>query len=1073
MSISLKEALATLGINDVRHLKMKVVQKKFYQMSLIHHPDKPGGDTIMQQKLNEAYQIIGDSIVDNNDDIRVDSEEEAARHIFKSFNFNNVKENIYSFTIKIDNHLSHIWDTVLSDHYGKPIDRNTNGKHWKHHNYTDDNSNSGEISIGKWHIPKKDKQSKINIQSNTSGNLLPAHFVSFHFPKLLAEVKTRATVKQTPSLTSTASPYTCTKCDHQSKSRAQLDTHIKRVHRRNTSLLTLPSTSSDLSAKPPKFVIHPPMNVLPLTPATLKCTICASIFYKEEFLKEHVATMHKNSFIPQSSNPEQHPCALCGKTFLDQTALSLHVKTNHEVQCIDCNIIFYDQYDLNLHMFTAHKSETTEDLPGTTDEHDNLPEIQDNLDKLAFICILENIVSNPSHFNSPPNLHPTGECDSCDAKSNPSDHMENHAQKHFIAKNFNCKDCPFSTTHESTLRTHIKVKHALPIRNTTLHCEFCPFSAPNKYDILKHVATKHAKLKCDQCYFTSNSQFALDLHVVQDHDPTQFTHLHPCTLCDKTFPIEEDLKNHMSVKHTCTLCGITFLLEEDLSSHIQRRHVHQPNDAPQVPSQHETRNLPQNHTLSMIIEEQIDMAQTLNTFKDSVSAKLSVIQQDQEFLKNAIGQLNNQAVSFYSSTCAQLETFQSNLQTQISSLISSFSSNASQEIFSSPSPSTIPSSVVPTSTVANNAPTPTPNHFSLEDPLAPAPPVPNDSNTWRTPTVHPAPRPTDPPRTRPTSPPAVPNPSLRTIESGQQKSIRLATSKRPKVLFIADSVGSNADIRHLEEATNSLIYTEKAYGSAYKPDALKPGQNFLQVASTAPKKRNYSFAVLQSSSTDITNLNTTLPLEYLKHEVTISSKNTIAAANRILEGNPTIEKVLILERAPRFDTKTAVPLQLKSELSDFANNVLKQELNKSGIGNRVFLGSHSLPKHLQENLYGHSDHYGYDGIHLRGPQGKNHFTRSLCNILQPFLAEYSREFHNHSIPSNPTNPCPPPPPSTNPNVPRYSSSHPPPRTTSKPPLNPRMKPDSVIIDMDLIPHPEDRLPFYSIPTFNPFHILGN
>ena len=148
--------------------------------------------------------------------------------------------------------------------------------------------------------------------------------------------------------------------------------------------------------------------------------------------------------------------------------------------------------------------------------------------------------------------------------------------------------------------------------------------------------TKHAKLKCDQCYFTSNSQFALDLHVVQDHDPTQFTHLHPCTLCDKTFPIEEDLKNHMSVKHTCTLCGITFLLEEDLSSHIQRRHVHQPNDAPQVPSQHETRNLPQNHTLSMIIEEQIDMAQTLNTFKDSVSAKLSVIQQDQEFLKDAI-----------------------------------------------------------------------------------------------------------------------------------------------------------------------------------------------------------------------------------------------------------------------------------------------------------------------------------------------------------------------------------------------------------------------------------------------------
>ena len=65
MSITLKEALATLGINDPsdKPLKMKDVQKKYYQLSLIHHPDRPGSDTIMQQKVNEAFEFIGDLLI--------------------------------------------------------------------------------------------------------------------------------------------------------------------------------------------------------------------------------------------------------------------------------------------------------------------------------------------------------------------------------------------------------------------------------------------------------------------------------------------------------------------------------------------------------------------------------------------------------------------------------------------------------------------------------------------------------------------------------------------------------------------------------------------------------------------------------------------------------------------------------------------------------------------------------------------------------------------------------------------------------------------------------------------------
>ena len=169
MPLTLKEALATLGIktDGDNPPKMKFVQKRFYQLSLIHHPDRPGGDTVTQQKINEAFKFIGEYIVQNyvNTD---DSEEDAARQVFHNKNFANIKENLLSFTINIDNHLSPIWDTVLTKHYGPPVDRKTNGKHWKHTNSFDDDSNSGDISIGKWHIPKKDKQSKINIQHSSS-----------------------------------------------------------------------------------------------------------------------------------------------------------------------------------------------------------------------------------------------------------------------------------------------------------------------------------------------------------------------------------------------------------------------------------------------------------------------------------------------------------------------------------------------------------------------------------------------------------------------------------------------------------------------------------------------------------------------------------------------------------------------------------------------------------------------------------------------------------------------------------------------------------------------------------------
>ena len=226
----------------------------------------------------------------------------------------------------------------------------------------------------------------------------------------------------------------------------------------------------------------------------------------------------------------------------------------------------------------------------------------------------------------------------------------------------------------------------------------------------------------------------------------------------------------------------------------------------------------------------------------------------------------------------------------------------------------------------------------------------------------------------------------------------LPTSKRKKVLFITDSIGCVADIRHLKEATNTLIYKEKAYGAGYKANALKPNQNFVQASMCLPTKRDYSYAVLQGSSVDVTNLDTSPNnhnVEFLKQEVFVASQNMIAAAQNIVLRNPLIQKVLILDRPPRFDPLATDPANLKPKLSEYANEVLRVELDNCDVKEKIAICAHQLPFQFHQSLYGHPERFGFDGIHFHGSLGQRYLTQSICNILQSHFNQHSREPHNH------------------------------------------------------------------------------
>ena len=272
MDLKIKRALEILGFEENAKVgklpKMKAVKKKFHKLALTHHPDKPGGNGDVFKEMTEAYRLIGEYILDEPEDIEKtedddhDFEEEVARKTFRQFQFSNIKENMKSFTIHVENSQSFTWDKILTKHYGTPVDRETNGQHWKVENYTD-GSVTANLTIGKWHIPKKDKQTKLHVQSsNETGNFLPAHFVDNVLPKLFEEVSTcydleiqgpRKEVSGKKETTLKPNIFKCKECDFVAKNGPGLNSHTRSTHKKVPKAQTKSKMEKDNSITVEEF----------------------------------------------------------------------------------------------------------------------------------------------------------------------------------------------------------------------------------------------------------------------------------------------------------------------------------------------------------------------------------------------------------------------------------------------------------------------------------------------------------------------------------------------------------------------------------------------------------------------------------------------------------------------------------------------------------------------------------------------------------------------------------------------------------------------------------------------------
>ena len=107
-----------------------------------------------------------------------------------------------------------------------------------------------------------------------------------------------------------------------------------------------------------------------------------------------------------------------------------------------------------------------------------------------------------------------------------------------------------------------------------------------------------------------------------------------------------------------------------------------------------------------------------------------------------------------------------------------------------------------------------------------------------------------------------------------------------------------------------------------------------------------------------------------------------SAAERALEIQPSLKKVVVMNQIPRCDPTSKDPLCLKPELSSLFNSTLSNSCIRSEFKSNIVIGEHNIEciGAKKEARYRQVGTSKFDGIHLLGRLGKRAYTDSVLNI---------------------------------------------------------------------------------------------
>lgn len=355
-------------------------------------------------------------------------------------------------------------------------------------------------------------------------------------------------------------PFTCTACDHVSRSTLTLIIHMQ-THADLTQFgCVYHNCDEDFSSydelyrhvlkhQQNEFIekssnpVQP--NKTPWPNQRVTCDICSKTFYDKSSINKHMRAKH----IPKDPIKATYRCELCllqydNRLRLESHVRDYHVKTNrilvHRHKCCSCSQSFRYITPLLEHLVT----------------HTELTEYTCQLNDCGHkVTEIDALRRHLKEHTKKPRLPPSA-CTKCNQIKKDENHVCQPADLALAEKSSCaqyrkiCDHCGAKFCSVSDLRYHMNSVNGIK----PYKCEYCDksFARPAFRRVHQRSHTRETHYKCKQsgCDSAFMDFRQLTRHEWRVHD--LYRRRYPCTACDKVFPDTQLLRAHAKVHNVFT-----------------------------------------------------------------------------------------------------------------------------------------------------------------------------------------------------------------------------------------------------------------------------------------------------------------------------------------------------------------------------------------------------------------------------------------------------------------------------------------------------------------------------------------